>query len=171
MDSLCDPSHIWGMCVHSSSASSSVHLYFYYCWTFEHECEATTAVSLLKLQRHTVHKTELQRSALCHCLWVAQFPNSLDWGYTQYMCCCFFKCQYDFVWLTESLYCWLWRIYSVLSPVLRNACLLSVQMPFWLPAFIYHAIPSSNIYLLHVVYHLIHSIALSVSFRIKQTET
>lgn len=62
-------------------------------------------------------------------------------------------------------------LYCVLSPVLRNACLLSVQKPFWLPAFIYHAIPLSNIYLLHVVYHLIHSIVLSVSFRIKQTET
>lgn len=38
------------------------------------------------------------------------------------------------------------------------------------PAFIHRDLPRSNIYLLHVVYHLIHSVALPVSFRIKQTQ-
>lgn len=149
---------IWGMCVHSFLCQQ-------FCLPFsENECEAT--VPLKKQQRQTY---DLQHNAfctvckkLCACL---LHSSSLDWGYTQYI---------PFVLLSANMILCEWQSRCIFDSkgctvLCAVSCTKECQCSnaLLMPTFIYHAIPFSNIYLLHVVYHLIYSIPLSVSFRIK----
>lgn len=156
------PSCLRDACPYSSSASSSVCLFFY-CWICENECEATLHTVPLMKQQHTIDLSAFM-PLFVMCLfskvaWIEDIPST-------FILFCV-KCQYDFFCVNDRVTVLLTRIKDVLYCVLLSPVLRNCSKALLMPAFIYHAIPFSNIYLLNVVYHLIYSIPLSVSFRIK----
>lgn len=150
---VCDYIDSWLSSIPSETCMSMVPLpavlyAFFYCWISENECEATLQYHLWN--NKDMHMIDLQHRALGDCflgaVWL--FSSSLDWGYTQYtffvfLCATMISCEWQSRCIIGSKGCTVLCAVSCTKEHQFAECSDALVMP----AFIYHAIPFSNIYL------------------------